>query len=241
MKNRAAMLLFAAACAFPQTPNAPPFEVASIKATHYDGGPLRVTGRFDPDGINFSQVTLRLCIQRAYGVKPNQVSGPEWISTERYTIIAKAAGATPESKLMLMLGRLLAERFKLALHREQKEMPVYALVVGKNGAKMQEAKDEGATQIGGGDGAGVKFERASMDQLGGVLARSLDRPVVDETGLKGLYNFTLLASEMSKASDVTDNPSIFTAVQEQLGLRLEAKKAMIEILVVDRAEKPSDN
>src|SRR5215471_12922106 len=169
-------------------PQQPAFEVASIKPSNYQGGPLRVTSRIGADGIDFSNVTPRLCIQRAYGVKPYQVSGPEWINTERYMIVAKAAGAVPEDTILLMLRALLAERFKLVFHREPREMTVYALVVAKNGPKLKEATDEGATQIAP-DGSGIVFERASMGALAATVSRSVDRPVIDATGLQGLYNF----------------------------------------------------
>jgi uncharacterized protein (TIGR03435 family) len=229
----------------------PAFEVASIKPSNYQGGPLRVTSRVDADGINFSNVTPRLCIQRAYGVKTYQLTGPEWIDTERYMIVAKAADAVPQEKILLMLQALLAERFKLAIHREQKEMAVYALVVAKNGPKLKEAKDEGASQVGG-DGDEIVFERASMGLLIGVLGRSLDRPVIDDTRLKGLYNFRLGWADDSRprpntaaagAPEAIDSaaPSIFTALQERLGLKLESRKAPVDVLVIDHVERPSEN
>jgi uncharacterized protein (TIGR03435 family) len=228
------------------------FEVASIKPSNYQGGPLRVTASIGADGIDFSNVTPRLCIQRAYGVKPYQVTGPEWINTERYMIVAKGAGAAPEDTILLMLQTLLAERFKLVFHREAKEMAVYALVVSKNGPKLKEATDEGATQIAP-DGREIRFERASMGMLAGAIARNVDRPVVDATGLKGLYNFKLAWSDDDRpkpnraaagaadASDPGEAPSIFTALQERLGLRLEPRKAPVDVLVIDHIEKPSAN
>jgi uncharacterized protein (TIGR03435 family) len=230
----------------------PAFEVASIKPSNYQGGPLRVTARIGADGIDFSNVTPRLCIQRAYGVKPYQVKGPEWINTERYMILAKAAGAVPEDKILLMLQTLLAERFKLALHREEKEMQIYALVVSRNGPKLKEATDEGATQISP-DGRETVFERVSMGMLAGTVAGSVDRPVIDATGLKGLYNFRLSwandvrprpnapAAGSPDATDPDDAPSIFTALQERLGLKLEPGKAPVDVLVIDHIEKPSRN
>jgi uncharacterized protein (TIGR03435 family) len=230
----------------------PAFEVASIRPSNYQGGPLRVTARIDADGIDFSNVTPRLCIQRAYGVKPYQVTGPDWTNTERYMIVAKAAGAVPQDKILLMLQRLLEDRFKLAIHRETREMPIYALVVSKSGPKLQEARDEGASQING-HGEEIVFERASMGQLAGTLARSLDRPVVDATSLKGIYNFRLAWADdnrpnpnapsagVSGASDPADAPSVFTALQERLGLKLESRKAPVEVLVIDHIEKPSAN
>lgn len=228
------------------------FEVASIKPSDYQGGPLRITARVGAAGIDFSNVTPRMCIQRAYGVKPYQLTGPEWISTERYMIVAKAASAVPEDKILLMLQTLLIERFKLAIHREAKEMPVYALVVSKNGPKLKKATDDGATEIGA-DGRETVFERASMGQLAGVIARSVDRPVFDATGLQGLYNFRLAwandgpprpngaAPGSPEATDPDDAPSIFAALQERLGLRLEARRAPVDVLVIDHIEKPSKN
>jgi uncharacterized protein (TIGR03435 family) len=228
----------------PVTAQQPAFEVASINPSDYQGGPLRITARITADGIDFSNVTPKLCIQRAYRLKPYQVIGPEWMDAERYMIVAKAAGAVPEDKLRLMLQVLLAERFKLAAHHETKEMPVYALVVSKSGPKLKEATDEGATQIAPA-GRETAFERVSMPTLAGVVARSVDLPVFDETGLKGLYNFRLAWENDSRpkpdSTDLNDAPSIFTALQEQLGLKLEPRKAPIDVLVVDYLEKPSGN
>jgi uncharacterized protein (TIGR03435 family) len=224
------------------------FEVASIKPVHYAGGPLRVKANVLPAGINFENVTLRLCIQRAYAVKPYQVTGPEWINTERYTIVAKAGGPATEERLMRMLATLLADRFKLAFHKEPREIPVYALVVAKSGLKMKESRSEGS-EIDG-DSDGLHGQRVSSGQLAGVLRQQLDRPVIDDTGLQGLYDFKLVfdsesnrpgsnpgAADDAAAHDPAGKPSIFTAVQEQLGLRLEARRGPVEVIVVDHAEK----
>jgi uncharacterized protein (TIGR03435 family) len=185
-------------------------------------------------------------------VKPDQVSGPEWINTERYTIVAKAAGAVPADQILLMLQTLLAERFRLAIHREKKEMPVYELLVAKNGPKLKDATGEGTTQIDS-DGQETVFERVSMQMLAATVARSVDRPVIERTGLKGTYSFRLAwtndspsrlntADEgTSKASDLGDAPSIFTALQERLGLKLEPTKAPIEVLVIDHIDRPAGN
>jgi uncharacterized protein (TIGR03435 family) len=230
----------------------PAFEVASIKPSDYQGGPLRVTARVEADGINFSNVTPRLCIQRAYGVKSYQLTGPEWIDTDRYMIVAKAAGAVPEERILLMLQTLLAERFKLVVHHETKEMPVYALTVSRNGPKLKEATDQGATQIGP-DGDEMVFERVSMAQLAGTVSRSLDRPVIDETGLKGLYNFRLAwvndnrpkpngaIAATPDASDPAEAPSVFAALQERLGLKLEPRKAGVDVILIDHIQRPSAN
>jgi|SRR5215471_9601942 len=228
----------------------PAFEVISVKPANYQGGPLRVTARVGADGIDFSNVTPRLCIQRAYGLKTYQLRGPEWINDERYMIVAKAAGAVSQEQVLLMLQTLLADRFKLVIHRESKDMPLYALVVSKSGPKLKEAAGDGATQISP-DGREVVFERVSMEQLAGTLGRSLDRPVIDATGLKGLFSFRLAwaddgpkrnpAAGTLEASGPDEAPSIFTALSERLGLNLETRKAAVEVLVVDHIEKPSAN
>jgi uncharacterized protein (TIGR03435 family) len=249
MKNRLALYV---CLAFAASAQQPAFEVASIRPSNYQGGPLRVMATIEADGINFSNVTPRQCIQRAYGVKSYQLTGPGWINSERYMIAAKAAGAVPQDKILMMLQTLLTVRFKLAFHREAKEMPLYALVVSKSGPKLKESKDEGATQISG-DGDEIVFERASMQQLAATIGRSLDRPVIDATGLKGLYSFRLAWADDngprpnapgaggSGASDPADAASVFTAVQERLGLKLESRRAPVDVLVIDHIEKPSAN
>lgn len=220
----------------------PSFEVASIRPSVDQGGPLRVTGRVDADGIHLANVTLRNCIQRAYKVKPYQVSGPDWIGVQRYAIVAKAAAPAPEATILQMLETLLAERFKLVLHRESRETPAYALVVGKSGPKLKAAEGgDGATEIGGNGGEGVRFQRATMDALAGALSQSVDLPVFNFTGLQGIYDFTLSWSKKQESAEPGDAPSIFTALQEQLGLRLESRKVAIEVLVVDRVERPTEN
>jgi uncharacterized protein (TIGR03435 family) len=140
-----------------------------------------------------------------------------------------------------MLQALLASRFKLALHRENREMPVYALVVAKNGPKLQHANDQGDFDTRVSDGSFI-FQNVSMPGFAEKLSdlRTIDRPVVDHTGISGLFDITLKSA--AKAMLETDGPSIFTLVQEQLGLKLEPIKAPIEILIVDRAEKvPTEN
>src|SRR5260221_10499517 len=164
-----------------------------------------------------------MVIQQAYALRGYQIVGPDWISRERYDIVARTAAATPRERMMPMLRSLLAERFQLKFHRETKPMQGYALVVGKNGPKLRESKDEEAIEITGAKDGGISFTRASMGQLAGTLARDLNQPIEDATGLKGSYNFTLLyAPEQPRpspnaAGDDRDLPALFTALQEQLG------------------------
>jgi uncharacterized protein (TIGR03435 family) len=222
----------------------PAFEVASIKPSA-QAGPYRVTESIDADGIRFDNVALRLCILRAFDLKPYQLLGPDWMDQARYVIAANTSAPAPRGKLLEMLQTLLADRFKLTFHREKREIPVYALVVAKNGPKLKEAKDDN-TEINAGAGADVEFHGVPIAMLAGTIASSLDRPVLDETGLKGNYNFTLAWAERRRKGNTgeiasPDAPSIFTALQERLGLKLEPRRAPVEMFVIDHVERPSEN
>ncbi len=240
---------------------APPlaFEVASVKASD----PAAHIGavEFGPGGkFTATNVPLLVIILRAYDLRDFQLSGgPGWLR-DRYVIQAKAPeGHFSEAQVRLMLQNLLAERFQLKLHRETKDMPVYALMVGKNGPKVPKAKDDlnsGPGSIGVGRGS-ITARGAPFATVAIALSRLLDRPVLDETGLPGNYDFRLHydpnsagvpltglrertpAQEAAEPSDA--EPSIFAAVQEQLGLKLEAQKRPIEVFVIDSIQRPSPN
>ena len=253
------------------------FEVASIKPSAPDeryfmmqfqpGGGLRATG-----------VTLKMLITQAYDVREFQVSGgPGWINTERYDIVARPehnadSDPPPEDprkmsdeqrktlgeQMRARLVALLADRFRLKVHRETQQALAYALVVGKNGPKLKQAEGgletRGRMRMGRGElnGDGVKLEFLAQ-----ALANQLGRPVVDKTGLTGNYDIKLAWTpdpgqpaaqplgpppglEPSPVPDPS-GPSIFTAIEEQLGLRLESQKGPIETIVIDSVEKPSEN
>jgi len=241
-------LLILLVCLHAAAQERPAFEVASIKPVKYEGGPLRVRVRIEADGIDFVNVTVQNCILRAFGLKSYQVVGPDWIRTQRFTIVAKAGGPAPQEKILLMLQRLLAERFQFAQHRETREMPAYALVVAKGGPKLKASASasDAVTEVGGGDGPGVNFQNAGMGELISLLTQESGRPVIDATGLTGKYDFRLVsAPENSRrqqpATEPGDEPSIFIAVQEQLGLKLEPRKIQMEMLVIDRVERPTEN
>jgi uncharacterized protein (TIGR03435 family) len=178
-------------------------------------------------------------------VKPHKPEGgPGWLSDDRYDVSAKAAGAASRNQVMLMLQALLADRFKLTFHFEEKEMPIYSLVIAKNGPKIKEAKDDGnGLEIGGDPQHALSARNISMAQFAGTLSRlqELDRPVVDRTGLKGVFNISLDFVAEDAASPDSAGPSIFTALAEQLGLKLEATKGPVQIFVIDHVEKPSEN
>jgi uncharacterized protein (TIGR03435 family) len=196
--------------------------------------------------------TLWKIIGLAYGFgedKDYARTGPDWIKSERYDIAAKFPADMPKDRaqvverVQLMLRALLADRFKLAVHHEPKVLSAYALVVGKNGSKMAEAGEGHRMNIGPASMTG----QTPMGHFADLLSQKLDRPVVDQTDLKGVFEVKLEWSpdvnpQDEPAADNGTKPSIFTAIQEQLGLRLEARKLPVDVLVVDRAEKvPTEN
>ena len=247
-------LALAIATAQPPAPaSAPPpleFEVASVKLLGHPpglgGGPWIVThGRFQADAA-----WVRAVIAFAYSTMAAQVhGGPSWIDADRYDFVAKAESPdATTAQLRVMLQSLLADRFKLVVHRETKELSTYTLVVGKNGPKMQEAKD-GEKTYGTWAGRGqIVCTRMNLRGLINILSGTLASPVLDKTGLTGFYDFKLAWTDPRFQKPGNDSqlpadarPDIFGAVQEQLGLKLEAKKGPVQVLIVDRAEKPSQN
>jgi uncharacterized protein (TIGR03435 family) len=230
--------------------SAPPaFEVASVRPVK-SGFKDRKSMTVDPGRITYTNVSLKDCIQAAYGVKTYQISGPGWLDTERYDVAAKAADAAAEPQLMRMLQTLLAERFQLKLHHETKDLAVYSLVVGKNGSKLQTGDPKAAAKV---DyykiPGGIAYENYSMaalaEQLSGRIF-GLDRPVIDQSGLDGAYNVTLKLADsladLKRSAEKGENPAVFAILQDQAGLRLAPQKAPIDFLVVDHAEKvPGEN
>lgn len=231
--------LITTAAAQPQAA-APSFEVASIKPTQATEGHVHINR--DPGMLQMENVTLQDCVREAYGVTDYQISGEKWLAPDRYDIVAKMPAGAAESQRPAMLQTLLAERFKLAVHHGTKEMPVYLLTVAKSGPKIQ-AVESHDDNIGSHAGY-MNAEAITMTRLATFLSSAraqLERPVIDHTGLTGNFTFRLEWSPNDKRAADTLGPSLVIALQEQLGLKLETGKAPVEILVVDRAEKPSEN
>ncbi len=227
-----------------QTPLA--FEAASVKPAPADRGSAWYY-RTPPGGrVSISNAPLNVLIQNIYRVRSFQVSGgPPWIATERWDIEATPGSnatpaITPEQRDE-MFKSLLADRFHLVLHRETKELPVYDLVVAKGGSKLPPSGDEPG--FGMSDTGSVTFKKTTVSTFANVLSGVLGRKVIDKTGLQGNFNADLHWTPDERADAQPDDagPSIFTAIQEQLGLRLESSKGPVEVLVIDRAEKPSEN
>lgn len=223
------------------------FEVASVKLNKSGEG--RSFTRTTGGRVEWTNVTLKMCISMAYNVHDYSLSGPDWLSSVRVDIVAKPSA--PEHDVDLMMQTLLMERFKLVAHRESRSVTGYALVVGASGAKIHSV-EPGEKKEYWGIGT-LKGESAPMTLLTQMLAARLHGPVEDNTGLPGVFNFTLTWSPDDVPSgppsasgtsipDGRDGPSIFSALREQLGLRLEARKVPIQILVVDHVEKiPTEN
>ena len=206
---------------------------------------LRVSGAM----LTAENNSLSNLIAYAYDIKDYQLLGqPSWADAERYDVSAKAEGDTALTRelAMPMMRALLADRFQLKVHREMREMPVYALVVAKNGPKFKESAPDAQSMLrlaSPGKGAVMTVTKGSMAQLANQFSKrnGVDRPVIDKTGLTGGYDYKLDWGDYGAANADADVASIFTAIQDQLGLKLEPAKAPIEVLIVDFAAKPSEN
>jgi uncharacterized protein (TIGR03435 family) len=221
------------------------FEVATIKPVppQAEGRTsTRMSSDTDTGKLNYTNVNLKEVIGKAFRVQQYQIAGPDWIETERFDIVARFPPHSTGDQVPLMLQALLEDRFKLALHRETKELPTYALVLAKNGPKFKTTESEGLTINSNRTHWHVEA-KASMQRLAEILSEEVGRPVLDQTGLSGSYEMTLdWAPDDAPANDATPGPSIFTALQEQLGLRLDSAKGPVEMLVIDRAERiPTEN
>jgi uncharacterized protein (TIGR03435 family) len=254
----------------PQAASAPlTFEVASVKLAD----PTNLTGAgrnchgIDTEGrptsliglgrCHFQHVDLKGLISFSYQIKYEWVlGGAGWVNSVEYAIEAKAADspAPTSAQLLRMMQLLLEDRFKLKFHRETKEVPGYALVLAKSGTKLKEAIGNDPLQPGGPAmfagkavaGVGMLAGPMTTSTIAELLSGSLQAPVIDRTGLNGVYVLNLRWKPMEgeagfKATDNFDLPSIFTAVEEGLGLRLEPQKVSIDLIVIDHAEKPSGN
>jgi uncharacterized protein (TIGR03435 family) len=270
-------------CAAAAQTAVPSFEVASVKPAARPspvglgavrGGP----GSSDPGQIRIIGISLRNLILRAYGIEEYQLAAPGWIESEQYDVVAKVPAGATRAESLLMMQALLADRFHLTVHREQREVSGYAMVVAKGGAKFQESAatadmpaglvtgparyDQDGYPIARPGFSGMQIDsalyggahvargtRATMQDFAAAVALQLGRAVEDRTGLPGKYDFRLhWVSERVpppgsvEAPSTPDGPDLATAMQSQLGLKLETKKISAEILVVDHVERvPTEN
>jgi uncharacterized protein (TIGR03435 family) len=238
---------------------APPlsFEVASIKLTK----PGALTGGLGPlaGGQTYiaANVSLRTLITTAYNVADNQLSGlPGWASSLGFDLEAKTGRPVTREERLLMMQTLLAERFKLKLHLETKQVPVYVMVVEKTGAKLQENTNGAQSGMRRGDKGKMVGQNVPMSLFVWYLQNvwMVDRPVLDHTGLKGSYDWELEFSpeqsgpqglgdkpNAAPAPDPSNRPPLLDALRMQLGLRLEPQKGPAQFIIVDHVEMPSEN
>jgi uncharacterized protein (TIGR03435 family) len=242
----------------------PTFDVASVKQNKADNGMMRIMTK--PDGFSCENISLKNLISNAYGIRQDLISGgPGWVESVGFDVDAKVAGPDVETLKKLsprqrgsMLQSLLEERFKLKVHRETKVLPMYDLVVAKGGPKMKEvaaadlaanAKDPDRGKHPGmmtmGPGM-FKGQALPAQAIANEIAFVLEHTVVDKTGLAGKYDLDLKWTPEGTAPSDDDGSaesgvSIFTAVQEQLGLKLQPTKGPVETLVIDHVEQPSEN
>jgi len=283
-----ALAILGAGALLAQAPAGLKFEVASLRPSQTSQERVDVGVHYDGAQVRINALPMRDYIARAYGLKLYQVSGPEWLTSERFDLSAKLPEGAKQDQLGEMLQALLAERFQLKVHRDKKELPVYALIVGKPPLKLQESAPDppgtvpkpavNVTASGSADGVSVnlgngsyysfvppgKFEakKISMDMLARQLERYTDRPIIDMTELKGNYDLALtvtnedyqvmliraatnagmiLPPQVIQYMENGSIGSLLDAVQ-QLGLKLDARKAPLDLLVVDSMSKtPTEN
>jgi len=233
---------------------------APLSAQTFDAASVKPSAPDNPNGSTFDyrnggtlrvvNSTLQGLIESAYDVRDFQIAGgPAWVKTDRFDVTARsasgdtAAARADDMKLSrVKLQALLAERFHLIIHRETRERQEYALTAGKGGARLVDVSQTPPKPTAGIQSAAGQLTatQSTMANLVYVLSRRLREPVVDRTGLNGRYDFELTWTEVGTAGDAAaDAPSIFTALQEQLGLKLDSVRGPVETLVVDRAERPS--
>jgi uncharacterized protein (TIGR03435 family) len=256
-----AALVFSAGAMLAQPPatrSAPDaFEVATIKPT----APDWKSGRFiRMQGAEFvaRNHTVKTLIAAAYNLSPRAISGgPPWVESDHYDIFAKPTGSNRPNfdQQAAMLRKLLAERFNLTFHREPKVLSIYALSIAKNGPKLEAGTvtSDGPPPLAvviGPHGVWLPARDISIGEFVSVMQRAaLDRPVVDKTGLTGRYDFKLawtpdesqFGGMAPRETPESAEPDLFTAIQQQLGLKLEATRGPVDVFVIDKVERPSDN
>jgi uncharacterized protein (TIGR03435 family) len=231
------------------------FEVVSVKPNKSGSGSSR--SHSDRGMLTASNMSLRSMIVQAYGMKDYQVEGPEWLRSEKFDVAAKFPEVLPRDRekyaaaLRAMMKQMLVDRFKIQTHTDQKTFAVYGLVVAKKGIRFKEVPDDGSHSNS--DNTHFEGTGVSMARFAEFLSREVGEPVLDMTGLKGAYELKLdwvreqrttteTPSAVPVASDGPPGTNIPSALQDQLGLKLEARKAPIEVLIVDHVERvPTEN
>jgi uncharacterized protein (TIGR03435 family) len=233
----------------PMAANAnPAFEVATIKPAKPNNGSQGFHLNGHRLSIENESVTSLLCV--AYGIHKTQIVGaPPWFSTDPYDIdgVPDAEGEPAFRQEQIMIQKLLADRFGIKFHHEKRELALYAITIAKGGPKMTPnttGREGQPDQTGNGHGSwqSMKFTNNTMADFALEMQFEVGKPVVDQTGLTGRYDFTLkFTTDEAHLDDPNAPPGFFTALQEQIGLKLEPKKDLADVLVIDHAERPSEN
>jgi uncharacterized protein (TIGR03435 family) len=243
----------------PPRPNFDAFEVATVKPIEHDARSGRYIKMETNNRFIEKDYTLKLLVAAAYDLNPKTIlGGPSWLDSDHYDIEALTPGEVrpTHDEQMSMLRNLLTERFKLAFHREPKVYSIYELEVAKNGPALKPTAAAASDPVVVGPGMVypqrivLPARNANMRSFVSILQRAiLDRPVVDKTGLTGRYDFDLewapdetqFGGEVPTAGSEAPSAPLFTAIQQQLGLRLVATRGPVDALVVDKAERPTAN
>jgi uncharacterized protein (TIGR03435 family) len=210
------------------------FEVASVKLHTTSGINERSGIDENPSAIAVENLPLKALIEAAYGVRDYQLSGPRWLG-ERYDVVAKPPAGYTHARFQPLLQALLADRFKLRAHREPKDMAIYELVIAKTGSTLQEST--GPRTFFTARPALISGTRVSMRELASALAGLLNRSVVDRTGLSSVYDVRVEWTPDAATGDL--GVSLFTALHERTGLKLEPARGSVDVLVIDHVEKPT--
>jgi uncharacterized protein (TIGR03435 family) len=221
----------------------PEFEVASIKASRADSGS---SFSFQNGKVAVTNASLLALVQRAYDLGTSRVVGPSWLDSDRYDVLAKSQPGVSDSDMRPMLQNFLKDRFRLSVHWDKKEMPVYEMVVAKDGLKIKPFDPAHLQQEfkPGRGGMSMIMGVGTMTKLAKSISGSAGRPVIDKTGLEGQYVYQVTFDSLSAQSESASDPApdFFAAVEQQLGLKLESKRAPVEVLVIDHAERmPIEN
>jgi uncharacterized protein (TIGR03435 family) len=247
MKRFCDVLMVAVATAAVSAQGTPPaFEVASVKRN--DTSSQNSSSRNLGDRYSATNVTIVQLLRNAYGIQEFQIAGgPSWVGIDRFDIDARMAAGSKPGDWQPMLQTLLADRFKLSLHREPRQTSIYSLVVMKGGHKLTPADP---TKCKNPSGCGfnasptrIVGESVTMGQLAARLSRSIGYHVADNTGVSGQFDLKLewTTEDQFAGRGASASPTIFPAIQQQLGLRLESTRGPVDTLVIDRVEKPTEN
>ena len=233
------------------------FDVVSIRSLA-GSARTRMPGAQQSHGrFTRGAATVRQLIQYAYDVQPSQVAGgPAWTSTSRFQVDARTERTTTPAQMQAMVRHMLADRFALKVHMDVAQRPIYRMVLeredGRLGPSIYRADDAGCggsdpqpcdlvAWSGGLTSAGMALQQLAVALFNRSSSTGVDRPVVDQTGQAGMFGFTLMFSSFTNEPSASDNPSIFTALREQLGLRLEPARGPVEQLVIDSVGQPTPN